>query len=69
MSDTHPSLIEKPVLSVADLHLIAKVFTFTDVDTLTLAEAARCGELEDILDVYLIAAVGDDWFNQEALVA
>jgi len=64
----HPSLIEKPVFTVADLHLIAKLAIWTEDDTLTLAEGSRLDALSDVLDDYLTVAVGYDWPLLEALV-
>lgn len=63
---THPSLVEKPALTVADLHLIGKFF-YQDGE-LTLAEHDRYDALADVFDDYLTVAVGDDWDAREALV-
>lgn len=62
----HPSLVEKPKLSVADLHLIGKLF-FGD-GGLTPAEGARLDALGDVFDDYLLQVVGPDWGSQPALV-
>lgn len=63
----HPSLVEKPALSVADLHLLAKALIFAE--GLSDAEADRAAQLDDLFGAYLTDAVGPDWLDMEALVA
>lgn len=67
MSDTHPSLIKKPVLSVADLHLIALVMD--GQPSFTEAECNRLEVIEDALADYLKIAVSPAWRELEALVS
>jgi hypothetical protein len=64
----HPSLIEKPFLSVADLHLIARVVRASEAVGFSEAECDRLDELEDELDTYLSRAVSPDWPTTEVLV-
>lgn len=64
----HPSLIEKPFLTVADLHLIGKVICGVEDDDMTTAEVDRLIFLEDTFADYLSAAVDYDWRAKEALV-
>ena len=62
----HPSLIEKPALSVADLHVICKLL-HADCP-FTVVEGNRLWELGEVLDNYLSKVVGEDWDEMEALV-
>ena len=67
----HASLIEKPKLSVAELHLIAKLIGTGDEDIsyhFTAAELKAWDDIEGKLDDYLTVAVGADWDTTEALV-
>lgn len=68
MPDTHPSLIAKPALSVADLHLLAR-FAFYTTENFSAAELDRYDALGDVLDDYLTAVVGEDWPDRHALVS
>lgn len=65
----HASLIEKPVLTVADLHLIGKIVCGVDDGDLTVAEFNRLDVIEDTLADYLVSAVDVDWRCTEALVS
>lgn len=66
---THPSLVEKPALTVADLHLIGKLINEAVGDLgLTTAECQRLDDLYVDLDDYLTLAVAADWPETEALV-
>lgn len=72
MPDTHPSLIAKPALSVAELHLIAKLMDTGEEDIsfhFTAAELQTWDDLTALFNAYLTTAVGPEWADQEALVA
>lgn len=64
----HPSLVEKPALSVADLHLLARC-AFYGPENFSAAELDRYDSLGDVLDDYLTAVVGEDWPDRQALVS
>ena len=65
----HPSLVEKPALSVADLHLIGKLINEAVGELgFTAGECDRLDELYTDLDDYLTQAVDADWPDKEALV-
>jgi hypothetical protein len=64
---THSSLIAKPFMSVADLHLFGK-YLMGGATRFTQAERDRCDNLYEDLCVFLDEVVGPTWEDREALV-